>query len=384
MANKKKKVRSTKASRKTLDDIHMGEEPMGSEYFNEKNNSLHSFFGWYNYMYDRARVNQVIIGFAKEHGYKNASKFKKLWIPGSIAAIIRGLENGLDFPDHKLVKLYGKGSTGWQAYLHTEIRKYNKKAVELNAEDLDKDLIVKKKRKTVQENIDNKVGQLLGEVDHQIDIWEESKFDMYKYLTENSVSSAVASKIPAEYRPMKEEVEEALTGNDPQLKEAYGFMNITEKRGFINFVNKIIQDSDRYAENNKPIRKPRKAKAISATRQVSKLSYLDHDPENQVKSIDPSKIVGSKQLWLFNSKTNEIIQYVQSDRAGLGVKGTTIQNFDSKISSSKKLGVKTEHFINRVLGAGSIVLNKCMSEINSKASKVTGRVNNNMIILKVD
>jgi hypothetical protein len=335
-------------------------------------------------MYDRARVNQVIIGFAKEHGYRNASKFKKLWIPCSIAAIIRGLENKLDFPDHKLVELYGKGSAGWQAYLHTEIRKYNKKAVELKAEDLDKDLIVKKKRKTVQENIDNKVGQLLGEVDHQIDIWEESKFDMYKYLTENGVSSAVASKIPAEYRTMKEEVEEALTGNDSQLKEAYGFMNITEKRGFINFVNKIIQDSDRYAENNKPIRKPRKAKAISATRQVSKLSYLDHDPENQVKSIDPSKIIGSNQLWLFNSKTNEIIQYVTLDRAGLSVKGTTIQNFDSKISSSKKLGVKTEHFINRILGAGSIVLNKCMSEINSKASSVTGRVNNNMIILKVD
>ena len=150
------------------------------------------------------------------------------------------------------------------------------------------------------------------------------------------------------------------------------------------FVNKIITDSERYAENNKPIRKPRKAKAISATRQVSKLSYLDHDPENQVKSIDPSKIVGSKQLWLFNSKTNEIIQYVQSDRAGLGVKGTTIQNFDSKSSSSKKLGVKTKHFIDRILDAGSIVLNKVMSEINSKASKVTGRVNNNMIILKVD
>jgi len=87
---------------------------------------------------------------------------------------------------------------------------------------------------------------------------------------------------------------------------------------------------------------------------------------------------------LFNSKTNEIVKYDQSDRGGLSVKGTTIQNFNEKTSSSKKLGVKTEHFIDRILDAGSIVLNKVMSEINSKASKVTGRVNNNMIILKVD
>ena len=379
MAGKRKKVKSTRASRKTLDQIHYGDEPSG-EYFKEKD--LHAFFNWYSYSYDRARVNQVIVGFAKEHGYRNASKFKTLFIPGSIAAIIRGLEHELDFPDHKNFHFYGKGKAGWQAYLHTEMRKYNKKAVEMKKEDIEP--VVKKKRKTVQENIDAKAGALLGEVDYQIDIWEHSKFDMYKYLTENKVSSVVASKMGEEYRPMKEEIEEALAGTDPQLKEAYSYMSITEKRGFINFVNKIMTDSERYAENNKPIRKPRKAKAISATQQVSKLSYLEHDTDNQIKSIDPSKIVGSKQLWLYNSKTNEIIQYVQSDRGGLGVKGTTIQNFDSKLSSSKKLGVKTKHFIDRILDAGSITLNKVMNEINSKASSVTGRVNNNMIILKVD
>ena len=66
------------------------------------------------------------------------------------------------------------------------------------------------------------------------------------------------------------------------------------------------------------------------------------------------------------------------------VKGTSIQMFNTKTSMSKKLGVKTDHFIDRVLQGGTIVLNKCMNEINSKAGDVTGRVNNNMIILKVD
>jgi len=111
---------------------------------------------------------------------------------------------------------------------------------------------------------------------------------------------------------------------------------------------------------------------------------LDHDPVNQVKSIDPTKIISAKQLWLFNSKTNEIIKYDQIDRGGLSVKGTTLQNYNPKTSSSKKLGVKTEQVINRILEGGTITLNKCMSEINSKASEVTGRINNNMIILKVD
>jgi len=375
----RKKTKSTRASRKTIDDMHYGPEPMGVDYF--ENNNINTFFSWYTYFYDRNRCNQIIMGYAKEHGYKNANKFKKLYIPTSVASIIRGLENGLVFPDHK--DYPDEGSAGWQKHIHSELRKYNKKAIEMKAEDLDKGKIVKK-RKTVQENMEAKVRDLLGEVDHAIDLWDTDKFDMYSYLTDNKVSSAVASKIPTHYTDLQLEIQDAILGTDPQLKEGYSFMNMSEKKGFLNFVTKIILDTERYADNNKPIRKPRKAKAISATRQVSKLSYLDHDPENQVKSIDPSKIIGSNQLWLFNSKTNEIIQYVSLDRAGLSVKGTTIQNFDSKISSSKKLGVKTEHFINRILGAGSIVLNKCMSEINSKASSVTGRVNNNMIILKVD
>ena len=71
------------------------------------------------------------------------------------------------------------------------------------------------------------------------------------------------------------------------------------------------------------------------------------------------------------------------DRGGLDVKGTSIYNYSESKSQVKKLGAKTTHFLDRVLGGGKIVLNKCMNEINSKAGKVTGRVNNNMIILKV-
>ena len=375
----RKKTKSTRASRKTIDDMHYGPEPMGVDYF--ENHNINTFFSWYTYFYDRNRCNQIIIGYAKEHGYKNANKFKKLYIPTSMASIIRGLENGLSFPDHK--DYPDEGSAGWQKHLHNELRMYNKKAIEMKAEDIDKNKIVKK-RKTVQENMEAKVRDLLGEVDHAIDLWDTDKFDMYSYLTDNKVSSAVASKIPSHYTDLQLEIQDAILGTDPQLKEGYSFMNMSEKKGFLNFVTKIILDTERYADNNKPIRKPRKGKAISAVKLVSKLSYLEHDPINKIKSIDPSKIVGSKQLWLFNSKTNEIIKYDQSDRAGLSVKGTTIQNFNEKTSSSKKLGVKTEQFIDRILDAGSIVLNKVMSEINSKASKVTGRVNNNMIILKVD
>jgi len=378
---KTKKVRSTKKSRLSLDEMYYGPEPSGVDYFEKEGNSLHSFFSWYNYMWDRKQTDLVVIQYAKEHGYKNASKFKKLYVQKTVAYIIRGIENGLVFPDHN--DFPNESTAGWQKHLHKELSEYNKKAIDLLADNLDTTKLVKK-RLTVQENMDNKVMELLGEVDYAIDIWDCQKFDMYKYLTDNKTSSAVANRIPEQYQEMVDEITEAMEGKDEQLKEGYSHMNKGEKKAFLTFVKKIISDTNRYTENNKPIRKPRKAKQYTATKLVEKLSYLDHDPVNQVKSIDPTKIISAKQLWLFNSKTNEIIKYDQIDRGGLSVKGTTLQNYNPKTSSSKKLGVKTEQVINRILEGGTITLNKCMSEINSKASEVTGRINNNMIILKVD
>ena len=380
MAKRKTKPgRSTKKSRMTLDDYHYGPEP-GVDFFEDDNSSLTSkmtrYFNWYNYMWDRKQTDRVIMKYAKDNGYKNAAKLKKVFIPGTIAYLIRGLERGIPFPEREDIT--------WTAHIHNTLREYNKKCDKLLAEDVDPSTTIIKKRKTIQENIDAKVSELLGAVDHAIDIWDCEKFDMYTYLTKNNVSSAVALKIPAEFVYLVSELKEVIEGKDKQLKEGYSHMNNSEKKGLLNFVTKIITDTEKYAENNKPFRKPRKAKAISATNQVKDLNFLETDMENQVVSIDPSKIVGSNQLWLFNNKTNEIIKYDQADRAGLSVKGTTLQNFDVKTSCSKKLGVKTEHVLNRVLEGGTITLNKVMSEINSKTGTVTGRINNNMIILKVD
>lgn len=378
---KKKSVRKTRAQVKTLDEQYIGSEP-GVDFFEEGGN-LSAYFNWYNYMYDRKKANQVIISYAKQFGYKNAPKFARMFLPTTLAAIITGIENKVKFPKHKDFS-EDDGLAGYTKYIHQELRSWNKTAQELSAEHLNTDMVVKKKRVSVQENINNKGQSLLGEVDYAIDTWDVREFDMYKYLTEQKASSAVANSIVNEWDDILNELKEAKSGECKQLKEGYSHLSKSELDDFYNFVLKIKTDTERYVDNNKPVRKPRKAKAINATKAVSKLNFLDHDPENRVKSIDPSKIIGCKQLWVFNSKTNEMIQYDQLDRAGLSVKGTTIQNFNPKTSGSKKLGVKTDHFIDRVLMGGPIVLNKIMSEISSKSSKVTGRINNNMILLKVD
>ena len=385
---KRKPVRKTRAQVKSIDEMHYGLEP-SEDYFEKK--TWHDFFGWYNYMYDRKKTNQIIISYAKQFKYKNATKFSKMYIPGTLAAFIRGLENGVKFPNVDTAnKPLPEGTTGnayVQAYVHEELRKWNKKAhklynVYLGAELVDKNKVVKK-RKTVQENIDAKVQSILGEVDHAIDVWDVEPFDMYKYLTGLGISATVAKKIPDQYQELLDELKEARDGKSKQLKEAYSHLAKSEKSDFINFVIRIQTDSLRYAENHKPVRKTKKAKQISAEDKVKNLKFLDEDVDNKITSIDPAQIIGAEILFLFNAKTNQLSYYHAMDRGGLDIKGTTIQNFSVDKSQVKKLGAKTTHFLDRVLGGGKIVLNKIMNEINSKASETTGRINNNMIILKV-
>jgi len=385
---KKKPVRKTRAQMKSLDDMHYGPMP-GEDYFED--NDWHGFFKWYSYMWERPMINKVIISYAKQFGYKNATKFSKMYLPSTLAALISGLENGVKYPDYDTAnKPLEEGMTGnayVHAKVHNELRTWNKKAHKLfnqymGVDLIDKDKVVKK-RKTVQEYIDAKVQSILGEVDYAIDVWDVEPFDMYKYLTGLGISAAVAKKIPEQYQELIDEVKEARDGKSKQLKEAYSHMVKSEKNDFINFVTRIQTDSLRYAENHKPVRKPKKAKQISAQDKVKNLKFLEEDVENKIASVEPSKIVGADGVFFFNAKTNQLSYYHARDRGGLDIKGTTLQNFSDDKSQVKKLGAKTTHFLDRILGGGKIVLNKVMNEINSKAGKVTGRINNNMIILKV-
>lgn len=377
----KRKPKKTRTERKTFDDVHYGSEP-DVDYFD--NHSIGDFLNWYNYMWDGKYTKTVLIKYAKKLGYKNASKFTKMIIPNHLSYIATGLERGLTFPAPKQAEEGESGNEYYQKRLHTELGKYDKETEALAQLPTESDSETPvKKRKTVQENINIKVQLLLAEVDYAIDVWNVEPFDMYKYLSENKVSAMVANRIPEEYQGLLDEVVEARDGDSEQLKEGYSHLTKPELGRYIDFIKKIQTDSERFAGNHKPIRKPRKAKQFSAKEKVSKLSFLSEDTDNKIASIDPSKIVGAKILFLFNSKTNQLAYYHSSDRGGLDVKGSSIKNFDTDKSEVKKLGVRTTHFLDRVLAGGKIVLNKTMNEVNSKASKVTGRVNNNMIILKV-
>ena len=179
-------------------------------------------------MWDKRTSMEVLTKYANKFGYKNAKKFKKMLVPNVLAYIAQGLERGLIFPAPKKAEEDESGNEYYQKYLHAELRKYNKKAHNLYGQELNPGTTVKKKRKTVQENIKNKVQLLLAEVDYAIDVWDVEPFDMYKYLSKNKASATVAKKIPEEYQELIDEVNLAVSGKSKPV--SYTHLTLPTKR----------------------------------------------------------------------------------------------------------------------------------------------------------
>ena len=71
---------------------------------------------------------------------------------------------------------------------------------------------------------------------------------------------------------MQKELEEALTGDCPQLKEAYSYLNKKGLKDFHKFVSDIIKKGDKYAEGQKKQRKKRRKKVYAATERRKKIN----------------------------------------------------------------------------------------------------------------
>jgi hypothetical protein len=115
---------------------------------------------------------------------------------------------------------------------------------------------------------------------------------------------------------------------------------------------------------------------------VEKVQYQKQDNEFKLVSANPELLIGATQVWLYNTKYQSLSVYNATPLAGIGVKGTTLTNYDTDQAISKKLR-KPDEAIQKLLTAGKVELRKFMDNLTTKPGNANGRINNNTIILKV-
>jgi hypothetical protein len=99
-------------------------------------------------------------------------------------------------------------------------------------------------------------------------------------------------------------------------------------------------------------------------------------------SINPTEIIGAKELWVYNIKSRKVGKYVANEYLELGVKGTSITGFNSNLSVQKTLR-KPEEQLKEFKAAGKVQLRKFLEDIKAVDIKLNGRINEDVVLLKV-
>lgn len=187
-------------------------------------------------------------------------------------------------------------------------------------------------------------------------------------------SPAVCKKILSFYEPILEELKEVLEGNCDQLKEGYSNFTKTELKRYIRLMESIVEDVRQLTITQ---RKPRTRKAPPASKVVSRLKYAKE--AEGFTSVDPKKIVASKEVFVYNTKYRRLTRYRQADASGLSVKGTSIIGYSASESITKTLR-KPEVQLKKL---DKKSLNKELTDATTKAIQANGRVNDDCVILAV-
>ena len=241
---------------------------------------------------------------------------------------------------------------------------------------------------SIQDRIKNAASQYIVAVDDEISSWYEGRlkkinYSLYDYLQSVQISSAICNHVKNWIQIRLNEHQEMMKGKDEQLNEAYAYLPNTSKKEIFKALNQCIADLERYVGNTKATKvyKPRKKKEVPVDKLINKLKYQKEFVKFKIKSIAPENIIGAQQLWVFNTRYNQLTVLNSIGVSGLTIKGTSIQNYDTATSEKKKIR-KPEEIIDKVLNGGKQVLKRLMLDLKTKSIEANGRINEDCILLK--
>ena len=356
-----------------LDAKYLGDEPSwdGQEFLNEDelNSKIAAAYNWYNYFLDHKSAREYLMAYMAESGMSKAAmsmvgKNVDWKLNLTMCKNARMLSMGLDSEkirtslDEHLVKLVESGIAISKEENNAAASKpqYEKNPASILIADIEE------------------------MIDHDPD--EEWSTNFYSWLKDTKqVKPAQAKAIADYYRPTLTELQEAEKTKDPDLKYAYRHFTKKKFKERIALFSGIISDCESIITNKRKsvVRKPRKTKPKSADKVVSKIKYQKEDTNLKIASIDPAKIIGAKELWVFNTKYNVLSHYWSEQ--GLSVKGTTLQGVDAGRSKQKKLR-KPADVLPGITSSTSKAAERAFEAVKTKEATPNGRINEFTVILR--
>ena len=219
-----------------------------------------------------------------------------------------------------------------------------------------------------------------------VDEWMEGNykvdfeaFSLFKnFGLKGNAISIFQDMIDVEYLGLKEAYDKTC----PDCVEAYSHITKGNKKKMLNVYDNIYSDLDKLKDSFKATRKARVRVPRSNEQQVSKLNYMKEDLAAKLTSINPILIPTASKLYVYNVKQGKLAEYTALDAKGFEIAGSTIKNYDTKLSKITKLR-KPEEILPLILNKTEKQILKVWKGLTTKIYEPTGRINKDCILMRV-
>jgi hypothetical protein len=350
---------------------------------------FHSAMSWYRLESGGKELKPKVIDWMSRNGYTKdqISQFKKTkdnrcgTTVGAVAAcLLKGM------PPVRGDFNKGRSTALWLGSAISKI-------IEDGKEDIEDEEVAEAKPTVIQPSIQERVKEASYKMTEEIedalesfandpDNFDPKAFKVLNLLKGKEAKAAHSRIIRDFYNRNLEELIEANGTKDEQLKEAYSHLSKANLKKITAFYQEIVSACDMLGQEAKVNRKPRAKKSVPAEKLVAKLKYKKTEESLKLVSVNPTDIIGSKELWIYNTKSRKLGKYVADEYKDLGIKGTSITGFNEFKSVQKTLRKPAEQ-LKAFKDSGKVQLRKFLEDINAVDTKMNGRINEEIILLKV-
>ena len=236
---------------------------------------------------------------------------------------------------------------------------------------------------SIQDRIAEAAGAHIAEFNAMIDdfITSDEQPNFSGYLEANNVSAPVAKLIPAAFVNFWNELQDLIEGTDKQLVEGYSNIKKVKIKKICKLIEEIEGACAQRAVAAKSARKPRARKEKPPSVLAAKVKFMKQFDELSIVSERPEKIVGAKEVLVYNTKYKKAMVYRAFGDGALSVKGTSIVNYDVASSGSKTM--RKPEQIKDFATMTKRTLASAFKSLTTKEAAVNGRLNEECIIVKV-
>lgn len=380
---KAKKISTPRRSRSssiTAEEKHIGIEVTNWVDVSPKDfeDAFSSTLRHYNYFYDHKESAKWAKAWVKKNYSKTIytafAKSEDWRISTTVGSMCKMMENGATFSERRMTWI----DTNVKSVV--EAVKSKQKEKEIAPTPI--------QRRSPADIVKERTSDFIAAIEEIIDMFDgDTYMDWDNYSVYNELQSGdlpynTAKAVVDYYTPLRDELKELVEKKTEDLVEAYRHLAVRKRKKYLNIIQAIIDDAEKYMASKKAVRKPRKKKVTTASQQVSKVKYLQSSNEYKVTSIDPTSIVGATEVYLFNVKTRTATYLVSDASKGFAIKGTTIQHIDAEQSYKKRLR-KPEEWLSAMSKTTKTKARKSLKDFKTNQSEANGRINADTIILKV-